>query len=419
MRLAALARASVSLTSRPCSSCAGRPHRRRRHERISAHRRQRRDVAADRERAARARERRPRQRRRRGEPGAAKSVVLAIDTLAVDGRASLRDAAAAAHAFVDAKAAADRVSVIVVRAHRRAADRLLGDERRRRQRPQPALSVDRTPGTALYDAIVAAAHSLAGSSEGRPRDHRPHRRPGRLEQLRPSRRRSTRRAGRARSCLSDRDRGRDFDPAPLRTIAGQTGGSYHGVGSTQRAAAGVRVDRRGALSERGASATTRPRAPATSVRLDVDARGAGAAQSSFDVPASFGTSAGAKPVEPARSASTRRSARSCSGCIVGFLVLCAICFDRPPPPRQLGEGAACASRRADAAARGPERAALVPEGALQGNRGSVRAAFAVAPDRADAHSRRRAVARGRVRLDRLGGAVIGGFFCSAPARRVR
>jgi tight adherence protein B len=251
---------------------------------------------------------------------AAKSVVLAIDTSQSMAGGSLHDAAAAAHTFVDAKAAGDRISVISFGRHpvqltgfsptTGEADNVLN-----------GLSVDDTPGTALYDAIVSAAHSLDGASEG-----------GRVIIVLTDGRDVSSNATLAQAVDAARKvdasiypigiESSDFDPAALRTIATETGGSYHGVGSSAElqqvyASIAAELQRTWRISY---DTTARP---GDHVRLDVTAPHAGVAQSTFDVPSSFGAPAAGSSSSLPSFAYTPLGTLVL-GLIVGFLVLCAV-----------------------------------------------------------------------------------------------
>ncbi|MBV8599137.1 MAG: type II secretion system F family protein [Actinobacteria bacterium] len=152
--------------------------------------------------------------------GAAKAVVLAVDRSQSMRGNALVDAVAGARAFLDAKGAADRISLVAF-GH---TAKLVGSL------PQAA---DTVPGTALWDAVVLAAQRLA---------HDPA-------------------AGRVIIVLTDgRDvssvatfadavaaaqrakasvypigiAGPDFTPGPLQALARRTGGSYHEAASTSQ-----------------------------------------------------------------------------------------------------------------------------------------------------------------------------------------
>jgi tight adherence protein B len=155
----------------------------------------------------------------------AKSIVLAVDRSRSMAGASLANATVAATAFVNAKRGDDRIAVVTFG---RQAAQLTGfsADPSGTAASLGTIAVDSTAGTALYDAVVTAAHAL------------------RTEPLR----------GRVIILLTDGHdvsskatiadavaaarlvhaslypiaiASRDFAPAPLRELAGQTNGTYH------------------------------------------------------------------------------------------------------------------------------------------------------------------------------------------------
>src|SRR5262249_18368937 len=159
--------------------------------------------------------------------GAAKSIVVAIDTSqSMKGR-SIADAAAAARAFIDAKGKGDLVSVVSFGRH---ALQLTGFSTSSAQADGVlrGLRVDGQPGTALYDAVGASAKSLKTSDQ-----------PGRVIVLLTD--------GHDVSSVASLDaaveaahnagaavypigiESSDFDPSALRSLADETGGTYHGA----------------------------------------------------------------------------------------------------------------------------------------------------------------------------------------------
>jgi tight adherence protein B len=227
--------------------------------------------------------------------GAAKSVVVAIDTSQSMAGGSLASAAAAARAFVDAKRAGDRVSVFAF-GHR--ALQLTGFSTSSAQADGvlSGLAVDRTAGTALYDAVFAAAKALRSSSE-----------PGRVIVLLTDGRdvssNSTLDAAVAAARRADAAvypigiESSDFDPSTLQAIARDTGGTYHGAGSSAElgqvyASIASELGRTWRL---GYDTTARP---GDTLSLSVTAPGAGSAERAIDIPASYGEAA-APPASPA------------------------------------------------------------------------------------------------------------------------
>ncbi len=218
--------------------------------------------------------------------GAAKSVVVAIDnSQSMRGRA-IADAAAAARAFIDAKASGDRISVLSFGRH---ALQLTGFSTSSAQADGAlqGLTVDRTPGTALYDAVVAAANALRGSLQ-----------PGRVIVVLTDGHDVSSVASLETAVAAARDAGAsvypigiessDFDPSALQTIAAETGGTYHGAGSSAElrqvyASIASELDRTWRL---GYDTAARP---GDRVDLQVSAPGAGSAVQAIEIPSVFGS----------------------------------------------------------------------------------------------------------------------------------
>jgi tight adherence protein B len=224
--------------------------------------------------------------------GAAKSVVLAIDNSRSMAGRSLANAAAAARTFLAAKGARDRVSVFSF-GHR--AFQLTGFSTSPSQSDGvlQGLSVDRTTGTALYDAIFAAAKALRSSDA-----------PGRVIVLLTDGRdvssASTLDAAVAAARRADAAvypigiESTDFDPSILREIARETGGVYHGAGSSadlERIYASIasELERTWRL---GYATAARP---GEKIRLRVTEAGGGTAEQVVEVPADLGSGAVAPP----------------------------------------------------------------------------------------------------------------------------
>ena len=224
--------------------------------------------------------------------GAAKSVVVAIDnSRSMSGR-SLIDAAAAARAFIDAKAPGDRVSVLAFGRHALQLSSFSTSSAQADSVLQ-GLAVDRTPGTALYDAVVAAAGTLRASTQ-----------PGRVIVVLTDGHDVSSSASLAAAVAAARRadasvypigiESADFDPAPLRTIAQETGGTYHGAGSTTElqqvyASIASELDRTWRL---GYDTSARP---GDRIDLRAAAPAAGSAEQTIVVPAAFGSVEGAPP----------------------------------------------------------------------------------------------------------------------------
>jgi tight adherence protein B len=224
--------------------------------------------------------------------GAAKSVGVAIDNSQSMKGPSIVDAAAAARAFVDAKAAADRVSVF---SFGRRALQLTGFSVSSAEADGvlQGLNVDSSQGTALYDAVAASAKALQATTE-----------PGRviivLTDGRDVSSTETLESAVAAARKANASiypigiESSDFDPGPLRTLAKETGGTYHGAGSSAElqavyASIASELDRTWRL---GYVTSARP---GDSVRLRVTAAGAGATEQTLAVPVAFGQAADVPP----------------------------------------------------------------------------------------------------------------------------
>jgi tight adherence protein B len=217
--------------------------------------------------------------------GQAKSVVLAIDNSQSMRGAALRDAAGAARTFVDAKAPGDRVSVVSFGRHPL---QLTGFSTSAGQADAAlqGLQVDRTPGTALYDAVAASAHALEASTQ-----------PGHVIVVLTD--------GKDVSSLASIDaaaaaarkadaaiypigiESKDFDPTPLRTLADETGGTYHGAGSTAELQQ-VYATIAGELSRTWRLGYETAARPGDKLTLTASAPGSGVVSRTVELPAAFG-----------------------------------------------------------------------------------------------------------------------------------
>jgi len=162
--------------------------------------------------------------------GRSKSVVLAVDRSQSMAGRSLADATAAARAFVDAKPEVDRVAVVTFGSK----PILLTTFTSATGDAESALrdvAVDSRSGTALYDAVVLSAQSLAGEEY-----------PGRVLVLLTDGRDVSSKASLAKAIKAARDAGvaiypigivgKGFSPAPLQRLAHATGGTYYPAAST-------------------------------------------------------------------------------------------------------------------------------------------------------------------------------------------
>jgi tight adherence protein B len=164
----------------------------------------------------------------------AKSVVLLVDrSQSMSGR-PLRDAAAAARAFVAAKATGDRIEVIAFGHEALALTRFSSstadaDAALRDLRP------DKTAGTALWDGVALAARKLA--AEDRPGHVIIVLTDGRDVSSTASLGQAVKAAQRAGASIYPIGiSGPDYTPGPLRDLAARTGGSYHEASSTKQLA---------------------------------------------------------------------------------------------------------------------------------------------------------------------------------------
>ena len=224
--------------------------------------------------------------------GAAKSVVVAIDnSQSMKGR-SIVDAATAARTFIDAKTAADRIALFSF--GRRAlqltsfsassaeADGVLA-----------GLTVDSSSGTALYDVIVSAARSLQASAQ-----------PGRVIIVLTDGRDVSSSASLDAAVAAARKanasiypigiESTDFDPAALRTLAKETGGTYHGAGSTAQLQA-VYASIASELHRTWRLGYDTSARPGDHVDLRVTVAGVGTVEKSVAVPVVFGQTTDVPP----------------------------------------------------------------------------------------------------------------------------
>ena len=166
--------------------------------------------------------------------GRGKDVVLAVDdSQSMRGRA-LADAVAGARAFVAAKAPGDRIEVVEF-GHKAVALTGLSSAATDADAALVSIAPDRTSGTALWDAVVLAAHRLAKDPE-----------PGRvIILLTDGRDVSSSASFGAAVAAAHRAKasvypigidGPDYTPAPLEALAARTGGTYHEARSTKQLA---------------------------------------------------------------------------------------------------------------------------------------------------------------------------------------
>ena len=167
--------------------------------------------------------------------GKAKSVALLIDRSQSMAGRPLRDAVAAARAFVAGKGAADRVEVIAF-GHQALALTRFSSSTADADAALRDLRPDRTAGTALWDAVALASRKLDAENQ-----------PGHVIIVLTDGKdvSSTTTFGRAVNAAHRANAsiypigvaGPAYTPAPLRDLAERTGGSYHEASSTAQLAA--------------------------------------------------------------------------------------------------------------------------------------------------------------------------------------
>lgn len=162
--------------------------------------------------------------------GRGKSVVLAIDrSQSMQGRA-LTDAAAAARAFVGAKAPADRIAIVAV-GYRALQLSRFNSATIDADTTLRTIDTDATRGTALYDAVVLSSEALAGEPYS-----------GRVLILLTDGQEVSSTAS-LQDAVAAAKKARvtvhpigiespSFRPGPLRRLARETGGRYHAATST-------------------------------------------------------------------------------------------------------------------------------------------------------------------------------------------
>ena len=219
--------------------------------------------------------------------GAAKSMVVAIDTSRSMGASGLRNAAAAARVLVRSKRGDDRVAVVSFgRRALRVSDFTNSSDDV--ASVLSGLAIDDRSGTALYDAIVESAGTLRSShAAGRViivlTDGRDVSSDASLEQAVAAARKS----GAAVYAIGIESP--DFRAGALRSLARETNGTYYGAGSTKALAQvyssiAAELDRTWQLSY---DTTARP---GDRLQLHATLPGYGNADTTVKVPAAFATS---------------------------------------------------------------------------------------------------------------------------------
>jgi tight adherence protein B len=214
--------------------------------------------------------------------GRAKSVVLAVDRSRSMKGKPFRDALAAAHAFLNAKLPLDRVAVatfatkpvLLTEFAPSAADA---------HTALRSLSVDHREGTTLYDGVVKSARAFATESHS-----------GRVVIVVTDGNETRSTASLQNAITAAREAGvllyvvaiesKQFNPAPLKRLARETGGSYRGAGSsTQLSAiyAGIAQELRRTWRVDYLTAAR----SGEKLALAATVRGAGAGTAKFTIPA--------------------------------------------------------------------------------------------------------------------------------------
>jgi len=224
--------------------------------------------------------------------GRAKSVVLAVDRSRSMKGKPFRDALAAAHAFLNAKLPLDRVAVatfatkpvLLTEFAPSAADA---------HTALRSLSVDHREGTTLYDGVVKSARAFATESHS-----------GRVVIVVTDGNETRSTASLHNAIMAAREAGvllyvvaiesKQFNPAPLKRLARETGGSYRGAGSsTQLSAiyAGIAQELRRTWRVDYLTAAR----SGEKLALAATVRGAGTGTAKFTVPAEVAAPSTKKP----------------------------------------------------------------------------------------------------------------------------
>ena len=254
--------------------------------------------------------------------GRAKAVVLAVDdSQSMRGR-PLADAVAAARSFVDAKPAADAIAVeefgpTPVLLSGLSTATIDADAALRNLAPAPK------PGTALYDAIEAAARQLDGSALG-----------ARVLIVLTDGRDVSSSASLAEAIAAARSadvgiyaigiEGVGFDPGALRQLASATGGRYYGAASTS-ALAGAYSSIAARLGHTWRLSYVTAARPGDSLAVRITVPGAGSASRSLTVPVGVGDVGSASgPSKLVPQAAYRPGGVLALAVLVGLLVIVAV-----------------------------------------------------------------------------------------------
>jgi len=250
------------------------------------------------------------------------SVVLAIDRSESMAGASIRNAVAAARAFVDQKPSADRIAVVTFGHHAVSlggfspaaadADSILN-----------GIAVDSKPGTALFDAVVASAQQLGKNGTA-----------GRVIILLTDGHDVSSTATLADAVAAARTAhaaiypvaiaSHDFDPVPLQQLALQTNGTYHRATSSA-ALRSVYVSIADELARTWQLNYVTAARPGDHVTL-VTATRNGNARTSLTIPASYGNGSQSDPNSLLPSPMYSTGGTVAFALLIGMLVLLAGLF---------------------------------------------------------------------------------------------
>ncbi len=254
--------------------------------------------------------------------GKGKSVVLAIDRSESMAGASLRNAVAAAQTFVDQKLGADRIAVVAFGRHAVT----LGSFSPAAADADSALSgiqVDSVSGTALYDAVVAAAAQLSKNGTA-----------GRVIILLTDGHDVSSTATLADAVAAARAAhaavypiaiaSHDFDPVPLQQLALQTNGTYHRA-TTSAALRSVYASIADELARTWQLDYVTAARPGDHVSL-VTTSSQGTANAALAIPASYGTGPESSPSSLLPSPLYSTGGTIAFALLMGLLVLAAGLF---------------------------------------------------------------------------------------------
>ncbi len=251
-----------------------------------------------------------------------KSVVLALDNSESMAGASIRNATAAGQAFVSQKPPGDRIAVVVFGHHAvtvggfspAAADA---------DSALKGIKVDSVPGTALYDAVVAASQLLGKNGS-----------PGRVIILLTDGHDVSSSATLADAVAAARAAhaavypiaiaSRDFDPVPLQQLALQTNGTYHRATSSA-ALRSVYASIADELARTWQLTYVTAARPGDHVDL-VTTTSAGSARTALTIPSSYGSGSPSNPSSLVPSPLYSTGGTIAFALLMGLLVLVAGLF---------------------------------------------------------------------------------------------